>query len=160
LERARERKRERKRYKDKEIELKTMTIKEDLELADDDKERLGLILRHFGCKNGSIYRMGDDGLLHLSAVSESWKSMTNETTSTETYQCFIKNNSYLSAGHHEIREGEEDEPYKKSSIESPIQNSMGQPIGVFCIEKEGHGVEYLSKEQLNELHELARHMEK
>lgn len=133
-----------------------MPIKEDIEAAEDDKERLNLILWHFGCKNGSIHRIGDDGLLHLSAVWDGWNGDVIKTIPVTEYPCYEKNNSYSSAEIGEEVDG--GEKYQKSNIDSPIQNAMGVPVGVFRIEKEGHGVGLLTNVQLNELHYLARFM--
>lgn len=140
-----------------------MTIKEEFASATDDKERLTLAIRHFNCENGSIHRLGEGGLLHLTAAGDGMPPFVLEKIQTIPVgkgmagTCFERNVpidtcNLQNDNNVDIQPGAKATGLHGSMV-VPIQNSEGKPVGTFGI---GTTVDrHFTEEEVKEFQELA-----
>lgn len=121
-----------------------MTIKEDFANSSDDKERLSLAIKHFGCENGSIHRIGEDGaMLHLSAAGDGMPDVVLEKIKMIPVGkgmaglCFERNAPVDTCNLQEDTSGDVNPGAKATGLHGsmvlPIRGADGKPVGTFGI---------------------------
>ena len=120
-----------------------MTIKEDFKNTTTDKERLDLAIKHFGCENGSIHRIGEDGLLHLAAAGDGMPEFVLDKIRTIPVGkgmaglCFERNAPVDTCNLQTDTSGDVQPGAKATglhgSVVLPIRDADGKPVGTFGI---------------------------